>query len=115
MGRRLRGLTITQVTELLASAYKTGKETNSEIDIVISRNNVASAANPPENESQNDFKRTRKISLDSFMKSMILDEKSDEYASIAIKYVVYSIFSIKYNFYVILYFVTELTVINTAP
>lgn len=92
MGRRLRGLSPHQVTELLNSAYKTGKETNSEIDIVISRNNSPSISTPTSESRNDNLKKTRKISLDSFMKSMVLEEKNDEYASTAIKYVVLFLF-----------------------
>lgn len=83
MGRRLRGLTITQVQDLLNSSYKG----ISEIDLVICRSNLINRPQEILDLRRDDAEPKRKVSLDSFMKSMMIGDemKSNDYALTAIK------------------------------
>lgn len=89
MGRRLRGLTLHQVQELLRTSYKGVTE----IDLVICRANInkikkSNSPTPSSSSSSSTLikDKPRKISLDSYMKVMGNEEKCDDFTSCAIKY-----------------------------
>lgn len=89
MGRRLRGLSLQQVQELLLNSFKGANNSlQHEIDLVICRNPVTSTNTINDNLKLR--QQCRKISVDSFLSEQqqqqkMIESSDDDFASTAIK------------------------------